>query len=81
MSEQSGQRLCLNTIEVGQPFPQQLVLDHHRSGPGATQDPSRCLRQTLRQWILPGVFAKPVSAINTTAGGEQWVTPKQKLRR
>ncbi|MBI5895165.1 MAG: hypothetical protein HZB24_03835 [Desulfobacterales bacterium] len=50
------------------------IIDQGREIP---QDPSRSLRRTFRQWILPEVFAKSVSAINTTAGGEPWLTPKQ----
>ncbi|MDA8137464.1 MAG: HsdR family type I site-specific deoxyribonuclease [Desulfobacteraceae bacterium] len=66
--------------EVEQPFLQQLaalgwtIIDQGREIP---QDPSRSLRQSFRQWILPEVFAKAVSAINTTAAGEPWLTEKQ----
>ena len=41
------------------------------------QDPGKSLRRTFRQWILPDVFAGAVSAINTTAAGDQWLTEKQ----
>ena len=66
--------------EVEQPFLHQLasqgwtIIDQGREIP---QDPSRSLRQTFRQWLLPEVFAKAVSAINTTATGEPWLTDKQ----
>lgn len=66
--------------EVEQPFLQQLetlgwsIVDQ---GPDIPQDPGRSLRQTFRQWILPDVFAKAVSAINKTAGGKTWLTVKQ----
>lgn len=66
--------------EVEQPFLQQLstqgwtIIDQGQEIP---QDPSRSLRQTFRQWLLPEVFAKAVAGINTTAGGESWLTEKQ----
>jgi type I restriction enzyme, R subunit len=66
--------------EVEQPFLQQLaalgwtIIDQGREVP---QDPGKSLRQSFRQWNLPEVFAKEVSAINTTAAGEQWLTEKQ----
>ncbi|UFI02142.1 type I restriction endonuclease subunit R [Roseibium aggregatum] len=46
-------------------------------GPDIPSDPSRSLRQTFRQWILPDVFAASVSKINRTADGAEWLTTKQ----
>ena len=66
--------------EVEQPFLQQLetlgwtIIDQ---GPEIPQDPSRSLRHTFRQWILPDVFARAVSGINITSAGEEWLTEKQ----
>ncbi|HDH08759.1 MAG TPA: type I restriction endonuclease subunit R [Gammaproteobacteria bacterium] len=66
--------------EVEQPFLQQLqalgwtIIDQ---GPDIPQDPSKSLRHNFRQWLLPEVFAKAVSGINTTAAGESWLTEKQ----
>jgi type I restriction enzyme R subunit len=66
--------------EVEQPFLQQLaalgwtVVDQGREIP---QNPGRSLRRTFRQWMLPDVFARAVSAINTTTSGDQWLTQKQ----
>ena len=66
--------------EVEQPFLQQLaslgwtIIDQGREIP---QDPGKSLRRTFRQWILPDVFARAVSAINTTVAGDPWLTEKQ----
>ncbi len=66
--------------EVEQPFLKQLTtlgwtaIDQ---GPEIPQDPTTSLRQTFRQWLLPKIFAKSVSAINTTAVGKEWLTEKQ----
>jgi len=66
--------------EVEQPFLAQLqslrwsIIDQ---GPDIPQDPGKSLRRTFRQWLLPEVFAKAVSAINRTAAGEEWLTEKQ----
>ena len=66
--------------EVKQPFLQQLaaldwtIINQGREIP---RDPGKSLRQTLRQWLLPEVFAKAVAAINTTADGAPWLTEKQ----
>jgi type I restriction enzyme R subunit len=66
--------------EVEQPFLNQLhslgwsCIDQ---GPDIPHEPSPSLRRTFRQWLLPEVFAQAVSAINTTATGEPWLTPKQ----
>jgi len=66
--------------EVEQPFLHQLetlgwsIIDQ---GPDIPQVPGKSLRQTFREWILPDVFARAVSAINTTATGEEWLTEKQ----
>ena len=66
--------------EVEQPFLKQLaslgwiIIDQGRDIP---QDPGQSLRRNFRQWILPGVFARAVSGINTTSGGKEWLTEKQ----
>ncbi len=66
--------------EVEQPFLEQLasmgwtIIDQGREIP---QDPLKSLRRTFRQWLLPEVFAESVSAVNTTAAGEPWLTEKQ----
>ncbi len=66
--------------EVEQPFLGQLetlgwsAVDQ---GPDIPQDPLKSLRGSFRQWLLPEVFFKAVSAINTTASGEEWLTEKQ----
>jgi len=58
--------------EVEQPFLEQLTrlgwasIDQDADIP---QQPDKSLRQNFRQWLLPEVFAKAVSAINTTASG------------
>jgi len=66
--------------EVEQPFLQQLEAQGWTAidqGPDIPHDPGRSLRQTFRQWILPDVFARAVSDINTTVEGESWLTEKQ----
>ncbi|RLJ20416.1 type I restriction endonuclease subunit R [bacterium endosymbiont of Escarpia laminata] len=66
--------------EVEQPFLQQLqglgweIIDQ---GPDIPADPANSQRLNFRQWILPGLFAKSVAAINTPAGGKNWLTDKQ----
>jgi len=66
--------------EVEQPFLQQLqglgwdIIDEGAEIPA---DPAKSLRQSFRQWILPEVFAKAVSAINTTADGQPRLTQRQ----
>ncbi|MCL7419943.1 MAG: HsdR family type I site-specific deoxyribonuclease [Methylobacter sp.] len=66
--------------EVEQPFLQQLqglgwqIIDQ---GPEIPSDPSKSLRLNFRQWLLPEVFAKSVTALNTTADGKPWLTGKQ----
>lgn len=44
---------------------------------GVPADPVRSLRDSFRQWLLPEVFARAVSGINTTTTGEPWLTDKQ----
>ena len=67
--------------EVEQPFLQQLeslgwtIIDQGREIP---QDPDKSLRRSFREWLLPEVFDKAVSSINTTMSGEQWLTEKQR---
>ena len=66
--------------EIEQPFLKQLaslgwiIIDQGRDIP---QDPGQSLRRNFRQWILPGVFARAVSGINTTSEGKEWLTEKQ----
>jgi len=66
--------------EVEQPFLQQLSglgwisVDQGQDIP---QDPSKSLRKNFRQWLLPDVFEKAVSAINTTNAGKAWLSLKQ----
>lgn len=68
-------------LEVEKPFLDQLaalgweVIDQGTGGVPA--DPAHSLRQNFRHWLLPEVFAKSVSAINTTASGASWLTEKQ----
>lgn len=66
--------------EVEQPFLHQLAdlgwttIDQ---GSDIPQDPSKSLRQTFRQRILPDVFALSISKLNRTGDGTEWLTPKQ----
>jgi type I restriction enzyme, R subunit len=66
--------------EVEQPFLQQLqslgwqIIDQ---GQGIPQDPALSLRLNFRQWLLPEVFNRSISALNRTAEGTPWLTPKQ----
>jgi type I restriction enzyme R subunit len=66
--------------EVEQPFLQQLqelgwqIIDQ---GAEIPSDPAKSLRLNFRQWLLPEVFAKSVSALNTSADGKPWLTAKQ----
>ena len=66
--------------EVEQPFLEQLAdlgwtsIDR---GPDIPQNPTKSLRQTFRQWLLPEVFVTSISSINTTATGEEWLNQKQ----
>ncbi len=46
-------------------------------GTGVPEDPTLSLRQNFRQWILPTVFNKSVSAINKTIDEKEWLTVKQ----
>jgi type I restriction enzyme, R subunit len=66
--------------EIEQPFLEQLTSLGWTSidqGPDIPQNPSKSLRQTFRQWLLPDVFCIAVAALNTTATGQPWLTPKQ----
>ncbi len=66
--------------EVEHPFLKQLatlgwsIIDQ---GQGIPEAPGKSLRRSFREWLLPDVFFKAVSAINTTAAGEEWLTEKQ----
>lgn len=67
--------------EVEQPFLHQLqslgwdVIDLGQEIPS---DPSKSLRSSFRQWLLPEVFNKAVSAINPgLTAGKTWLTDKQ----
>jgi type I restriction enzyme, R subunit len=66
--------------EIEQPFLEQLANLGWTSidqGSDIPQNPSKSLRQTFRQWLLPDVFCTAVSALNTTTTGQPWLTPKQ----
>jgi len=66
--------------EVEQPFlhqVQELGWQMIDQGPDIPADPAKSLRQSFRQWILPEVFARSVSAINTTPDGQPWLTQRQ----
>lgn len=67
--------------EVEQPFLQQLqelgwnVIDQ---GPEIPSDPSKSLRSSFRQWLLPEVFNRAIAAINPgQTAGKTWLTDKQ----
>ena len=40
-------------------------------------DPAASLRESFRQWLLPGVFRDAVRAINRTEDGRPWLTDAQ----
>ncbi len=40
-------------------------------------DPSRSLRSSFREWLLPEVFRTAVRAINTTESGHTWLADRQ----
>lgn len=67
-------------MEVERPFLEQLsglgwtCIDQ---GPDIPQNPSKSLRQNFRQWLLPEVFIRSVSAINKTSSGKEWLTKRQ----
>jgi type I restriction enzyme, R subunit len=67
-------------INVEKPFLDKLrqlqwrVIDQ---GMGIPQEPSKSLRQNFKEVLLPDVFRTSVSAINRTADGREWLTPKQ----
>lgn len=66
--------------EVEQPFLQQLAALGWTSidqGQDIPHDPTQSLRHHFRQWLLPEVFQQAVTAINTTADGQSWLTAKQ----
>lgn len=66
--------------EVEQPFLQQLAALGWTSidqGQDIPQDPTQSLRRHFRQWLLPDIFQQAVTAINTTADGQSWLTAKQ----
>ncbi len=66
--------------EIEQPFLEHLTSLGWTSidqGEGIPQNPSKSLRQTFRQWLLPDVFCTAVAALNTAAWGQPWLTPKQ----
>lgn len=66
--------------EVEQPFLQQLAALGWTSidqGQDIPHDPTRSLRLNFRQWLLPEIFQQAVTAINTTADGQSWLTAKQ----
>ena len=67
--------------EVELPFLQQLatqgwtVVDQGCAT--IPQDPAASLRNTFREWLLPGVFAAAVRRINTLPDGTPWLTDRQ----
>lgn len=67
-------------LHVEKPFLDQLsalgwtAVDH---GPGVPGDPAASLRGSFREWLLPEVFRRAVSALNRTADGREWLTPRQ----
>jgi type I restriction enzyme, R subunit len=66
--------------EIEQPFLEQLTSLGWMSidqGSDIPQNPSKSLRQTFRQWLLPNVFCTAVTAINTTPTDQPWHTAKQ----
>lgn len=66
--------------EVEQPFLQQLAALGWTSidqGQDIPHDPTQSLRLNFRQWLLPEIFQQAVTAINTTADGQSWLTAKQ----
>lgn len=66
--------------EVEQPFLEQLqTLGWHivDQGTQIPQDPTKSLRTSFRQWLLPDVFNQAVAALNVTNDGTPWLTPKQ----
>lgn len=40
-------------------------------------DPSKSLRKSFREWILPEVFRDSIRAINLTDDGKEWLTDRQ----
>ena len=66
--------------EVEQPFLQQLkTLDWNiiDQGIGIPTDPTKSLRVNFRSWLLPEVFARSITAINTNPDGTTWLTNRQ----
>ncbi|MCI5209775.1 MAG: type I restriction endonuclease subunit R, partial [Candidatus Electrothrix sp. ATG2] len=66
--------------EVEQPFLDQLQSlgwNPIDQGPDIPQDPTKSLRHSFRQWLLPDVFEQSLAGINTTSAGEPWLTNKQ----
>ncbi len=65
---------------VEKPFLEQLsALGWHivDQGQGIPTDPTKSLRTSFREVILPDVFKKSLHAINQTAQGQPWLTDKQ----
>lgn len=66
--------------EVEQPFLRSLealgwtAIDQ---GAGVPGDPSKSLRASFRERILPDVFAEAVKRLNGTADGKDWLTDRQ----
>ncbi len=66
--------------EVEQPFLQQLQTlgwETIDQGEGIPTDPKKSLRVNFRALLLPEVFARSLTAINTNPDGTTWLTPKQ----
>ncbi|RLJ20072.1 type I restriction endonuclease subunit R [bacterium endosymbiont of Escarpia laminata] len=66
--------------EVEQPFLHQLqglgweIIDQ---GPDIPAAPGKSQRLNFRQWLLPEVFARSVTALNTSADGRPWLSGRQ----
>ncbi|MEO0012812.1 MAG: hypothetical protein RLZZ535_1201, partial [Cyanobacteriota bacterium] len=66
--------------EVEQPFLQQLqtlgwnIIDQ---GEGIPSDAEKSLRVNFRSLLLPEVFSRALTAINTNPDGTTWLTPRQ----
>jgi len=66
---------------VEKPFLDQLgalgwqVVDHGQTV--IPSDPTKSLRTSFRQWLLPQVFRDAVRAINQTASGQTWLQDRQ----
>lgn len=66
--------------EVEQPFLQQLrslgwaIIDQGQDIPS---DPTKSMRSSFRQWLLPQIFTNAVARLNAESDGKTWLTDKQ----